>query len=419
MSNPEPKELDIYVYFPNKKPILLSRRLICNAELVCETKLEKNEKGQERKVEKIQIERFKLRDIEQVMRNQGWEMGAKTQHLWFTGKAYQLPEEAKNASEDGSIIDKVLSNAIEANFVDWDWLLSFNIVREKLEQLLMTKKAFMVKNIYNPNYLIYCYDFHDACYNVPYNIYTSSAKNALINKFKSDKDSNNNRFGYKFGKEILLGYKNSKYIFSQEMENIHFYHRYWQFQYIPIGDGGFEKPVTESSIEDWFATFGSFTLNVAPYEIDITEIEKNVYKVDILKVAIYARDTFDFNGNQYLGFWNKNGVVLPMMENFRQAAYLGMNAMLSKAKEFKLEMNNEVDYAIQKPLLKNGDSINKDLYFPVNNSDYRRWRENSKKNDPAGIGFGRDMILFSKINIQKVEDLSIIVRIDNERDVKK
>ncbi|MEE6032952.1 DUF6402 family protein [Avibacterium paragallinarum] len=267
------------------------------------------------------------------------------------------------------------------------------------------------KNIYDPNMLEY-YGAHP----IQHNIYSNSAKNSLIKKFKSDKDATYKRFGYSFGEEILRGYKNSRYVFSKEIENVYFYHRYWQFQYIPVGDGVFEKPFTENSIEDWFAAFGSFTLNAAPYEIEILEIEKDVYKVNILRVAIYARDTFDFNGNQYLGFWNKKGVILPMKENFRQAVYLGINTMLSKLDS---EVNNEVDYAIQKPLLKNGDNLNKDLYFPVNNSDYRRWRENSKKSDPAGIGFGRDMILFSEVKEKRVEGLSVIVRIKNERDVKK
>ena len=85
----------------------------------------------------------------------------------------------------------------------------------------------------------------------------------------------------------------------------------------------------------------------------------------------------------------------------------------------KLDINNKADYAIQKPLLKNGDNLNKDLYFPVNNSDYRMWRENSKLRDPNGIGFGRDMILFSKMRIESVENLSIIVRISDERDIEK
>ena len=100
----------------------------------------------------------------------------------------------------------------------------------------------------------------------------------------------------------------------------------------------------------------------------------------------------------------------------RQAIYLGVNSILSK---FEKEFNNEADYTINKPLLKNGDNLNKDLYFPVNNSDYRRWRENSKNKDPNGIGFGRDMILFSKIKIQDIEGLSIIVRIEDERNIKK
>lgn len=409
MSNLKQKELDVYVYFPKEKPILLSRRLVCNAELVCETQLEKGKS----EAEKIQIDRFKLRDIEQVMRNHGWKMGAKAQALWFTGKAYQLSERAKNASEDESMIDKVLNNAVEADFVDWEWLLSFTVVREKLDHLLMTKETLISRNIYDPNMLDYYSQYPD----VRHNIYSNPAKNSLIYNFKSDKDMDSNTFGYRFGQEILQMYKNGKYIFSKEMENIYFYHRYWQFQYIKVGDGGIEKPWTGDSIEDWFAAFGSFTLNVAPYEIEIFEIEKNVYKVNVLQIAIYARDSFDFNGNQYLGFWNKNGVVLPMEENVRQALYLGANWFSINI--FDIELNNEADYAFNKPLLKNGDNLNKDLYFPVNNSDYRRWRENSKRNDPTGIGFGRDMILFSEVDIRKVSDLSIIVRINNEKDVKK
>ncbi|MDY5435338.1 DUF6402 family protein [Peptostreptococcus porci] len=423
MSKPKSKELDLYIYFPHQQPMLLLKKLTCDAELVCETILEKHEKGKESSVEKIKIDRFKLRDIEQVMRNHGWEMGAKAQALWFSGKAYQLPERAKNASEDDSMIDKVLSNAVEADFVDWDWLLSFTIVREKLDHLLMTKETLISKNIYDPNMLEYYY-IHD----ISHNIYSSRTKDSLINNFKSDKDKDQHRFGYCFGQEILQTHKNGKYIFSKEIENIYFYHRYWQFQYIRVGDGVSEKPWSEDDIEDWFAAFGSFTLNVAPYEIEIIEIEKGVYQVNILKVAIYARDSFDFNGNQYLGFWNKKGICLPIKESFSQAMYLLGNTSLDKiekiAKTDIYEINTEVDYAIDTniittPLLKNGDNVNKDLYFPVNNSDYRRWRENSKNKDPNGIGFGRDMILFSKIKIQDIEGLSIIVRIEDERNIKK
>lgn len=413
MSKPKSKELELYIYFPHQQSMLLSKKLTCDAELVCETILEKHEKGKENSVEKIKIERFKLRDIEQVMRDQGWEMGAKAQHLWFSGKAYQLPKEAKDASEEGvDIITKIFNNAVVSNFVDWNWLKSFTIVKEKLDHLLMTKEALISKNIPDPNMLEYYYIYPD----VSHNIYTERAKNSLIQTFISDKDKNDKRFGYKSGKEILRNYKNSTYIFEEEIKNIYFYHRYWQFQYIPVGDGVFEKPFSENSIEDWFAAFGSFTLNVAPYEIEIIELDKDVYRVNILQVAIYARDTFDFNGNQYLGFWNKKGVILSTKENMRQAIYLGVNSILSK---FEKEFNNEADYTINKPLLKNGDNLNKDLYFPVNNSDYRRWRENSKMHDANGVGFGRDMILFSEVDKKRIEGLSVIVRIKNERSVKK
>lgn len=97
-------------------------------------------------------------------------------------------------------------------------------------------------------------------------------------------------------------------------------------------------------------------------------------------------------------------------ENLRQAIYLGVNSILS---EFEKEFNNEADYTINKPLLKSGDNLNKDLYFPVNNSDYRRWRENSKMHDASGVGFGRDMILFSEIEKKRVKGLSVIVRIED------
>lgn len=97
-----------------------------------------------------------------------------------------------------------------------------------------------------------------------------------------------------------------------------------------------------------------------------------------------------------------------MEENVRQALYLGANWFSINI--FDLELNNEADYAFNKLLLKNGDDLNKDLYFPVNNSDYRRWRENSKMNDANGVGFGRDMILFSTVKIQDVDNLSVIVR---------
>ncbi|MDO5070285.1 MAG: hypothetical protein Q4D78_08870 [Neisseria zoodegmatis] len=59
-----------------------------------------------------------------------------------------------------------------------------------------------------------------------------------------------------------------------------------------------------------------------------------------------------------------------------------------------------------------GDNIHTDLFLPVNNSDFRRWREKVNQGKPKEQWKGRDMLLFSKILPVPTPDFEIEVEIN-------
>ncbi len=99
---------------------------------------------------------------------------------------------------------------------------------------------------------------------------------------------------------------------------------------------------------------------------------------------VYARDSYSFNDtgvdSQYLGHWNKTGVVL------HPAAAL---ADMSKS---GYELGNETLPPF--PIDIAGRLLVKDIYYPIRNRDFVVWRQ--KK------GRGGDFLVYSDLKLIKL-----------------
>jgi uncharacterized Zn-binding protein involved in type VI secretion len=204
--------------------------------------------------------KFKITDIPTVMRNTlNWPKSAELMELWFSLPAKKMTDNEKIGKTEASEYPAEYTNT---TMFTWEWLEKFKKVREEEGDL---------KNRLN----------------------NSAAKNALKRKFA--KYLNN------YSTDIPLPHT------IQNELNAVALHSEWQYQrksinYVPFDD-----------IDDLYGSLGSFGLYAAVTKCTITKLTNHIvtpnhYSVHVTEVGIYMRDTYDFNGNQYLGHWNFEGL---------------------------------------------------------------------------------------------------------------
>ncbi|WP_252426323.1 DUF6402 family protein [Burkholderia multivorans] len=132
--------------------------------------------------------------------------------------------------------------------------------------------------------------------------------------------------------------------------------------------------------------------------------------VQITHVYVYVKDSYSFNDespskSQYLGHWNKNGMVLSYvaaLNDFFKSSNL--NVGNSTVEEWHyLPEGEEVNKPIDKRTSFFRKFLAKDVYWPVHNKTYRDWR--------AAHNRGGDFMVYTKPRLIKL-DKPIILKID-------
>ncbi|ALU87771.1 hypothetical protein Hrubri_0550 [Herbaspirillum rubrisubalbicans M1] len=167
------------------------------------------------------------------------------------------------------------------------------------------------------------------------------------------------------------------------------FHVDWQFQLVSIRDGDTFDGLT---LTDLTGSLANFNIYIAVGNVEISgekyfryEKSKNFYCVDpigkITHVYAYVKDNYSFNGEQYLGHWNKHGIII------------APGTWLTGSGQRKSDSDIDIWVkAINKPVDTRKSFFGKfrepDVYFPVFNADYNRWREKHQR--------GEDFMVYSK-----------------------
>nr|WP_282434913.1 DUF6402 family protein [Burkholderia ambifaria] len=112
-------------------------------------------------------------------------------------------------------------------------------------------------------------------------------------------------------------------------------------------------------------------------------------------IYAYVKDNYSFNGKQYLGHWNRHGVIIA------PGSLLTSSSSPKRDSDIDIwakSINKPVD--TRKGLFRNFRKS--DVYFPVYNADYDRWRERHQR--------GKDFMLYSKpiyLKLKKPIDLDL------------
>lgn len=204
---------------------------------------------------------FNIRHIPEVMRRRlNWPVAAQVMEKWFELPAREMLENEKNGSFPPSSIPNAYVNM---DLISWAWLDRFERVGEAEQQLLATIRG-------------------------------NKAQEALATKLS----------------QFL---QRQPSIAQQELHSVRLegndpplLHSRWQFQFAGVG----YKPAT--GMDDLYGALGQFAIYGAVTRGAITKLAAQRYRLDVSEIGLYARDTFDFLGGQYLGHWGFEGMgILP------------------------------------------------------------------------------------------------------------
>lgn len=291
------------------------RKVSCRPELICSRQLTPVTDS-DAKV--VPLEMFRLSDIPATMRKKGWNVAARVQEKWFSNPPVAMDDDQKRG------VKPYDPRLVDTNTVSLEWVLSFPRARSKYNEL--------VKSVFDQQLRL-----------------------AILKMV---------------GTTGLIDGK--PHSFSPARTDIQSYHRQWQFQRAPIDVDQSEKAEAFAfGIDDLFATFGGFNLNAAVDQIEVKPLQDGGILVSIQKIAIYARDTYDFiEPSQYLGHWNKDDMTTVPLHHAADAA----------------------DY----PVIPVGNP--KSIFFCVRNRHYQQWRKK--------YGKGGDMLIFTNMIVQAVPGLT-------------
>ena len=308
---------------------------------------------------------FDMLDLPEAMDAAKFPVSAKLARRWFNGRAYTAPE-------DPSVFYP--SDMLDTTTVSMKWLLKFTSVKRRYENLVSENS-----------------------------INNKDAQAALIKKL------NHLVVDERLKGKFLEGNLNSFEHCSGDMQKLH---QLFQFQRIHISI--FNTMYRNYEPSDLTTSLGNFNLYVAIGNFDLYYRWYNRYDLPggpfncakptmtVYSLVVYAKDSYSFNdkigknASQYLGHWNKNGLVVVLPAAGMDAAgwpdiELGNDSVHSD--EYR-ESSEPHPYNV---LLKGVDSnrglINrardKDIYYCVRNRDFRTWRDTHNR--------GGDFVVYSDL----------------------
>ncbi|WP_423383651.1 DUF6402 family protein [Burkholderia sp. LMG 32019] len=311
---------------------------------------------------------FDLQDIPKAMDKMGWPISAKLAREWF-------------ASPQHVYSDKLNSvQPIDDTAVTLEWALKFRGALERFNQLV--RQAIYTKNA------------------------AESAKNTLAPVID---------------KSFAAGQMNAAGIVIDTapfLTDLLQFHIAWRFQYQSVSS---IDTLDGTALSDLTGALANFNFYAAVGRATVTGERYYKYEgknkifclepvVQITHIYVYIKDSYSFNDDspsksQYLGHWNKNGMVLSYVaaaNDFFKSSNLNVgNSTIEKW--HYLPEGEEINRPIDKRTSRLRKFMAKDVYWPVHNKTYRDWR--------AAHNRGGDFMVYSRPKLVKL-DKPIVLKFD-------
>ncbi len=310
---------------------------------------------------------FDMLDIPVGMKHMGFKYASYLVQRWFNGRAHIAPVDR------GAIFPKEF---IDTGSLKLSWVLGFGEVRQRYEHLLANNLATTASE----------------------NIFNQKARENLTRKFQQFMVQQRHQFS---------GVLDTLTTCAGDLQVLH---QQFQFQLanISLADVLGRPTMMMNDLAASLANFGLFAAvatakisNARYSRYDIEPWRKCSHaRVEITHIYVYAKDSYSFNDNfgsgisQYLGHWNRHGVII--------AANAALAELFSKvtSPQYHYESGNEprmylppVPQHLDMPVDSGNRWRESEVFYPVRNQHFQSWRELKKR--------GGDFLIYS--NLERVK----------------
>lgn len=311
------------------------------------------------------VEPFDLYDLPIGMHADGFPVSEAFAKRWLNGRAYTAY--VKDPKTGEMVEGRYDKDMIDTDTVKLNWLLGYERIKAKYDDLLSR-------------------------------VDNTKAVDALWNKLKHFADRE-------------PGFSGVLDTLQHSGNDLQDWHAAFQFQRADIEMADGLKPATLGNLgaflqnflmSDVSASLGRFSFYATAARVKFVVRTYNKYntpngtqhcrrtQAEVTHVSLYAKDSYSFNdesaASQYLGHWNKTGVV---MVPSAAAAHFAS----ASNKHVKVEAGNETTPPFPVDLI--GKLLGKDIYYPVRNRDFVQWRALKKR--------GGDFLIFSDRKLVKLD----------------
>ncbi|WP_232469864.1 DUF6402 family protein [Burkholderia ubonensis] len=314
------------------------------------------------------LPQFDLQDIPIAMDKMGWPISAKLAREWFASPSHAYNDDLNSVQP------------FDDTTVTLEWVLKFRGASERFNQLIR-------QVIYTPNAVRA----------------TTKVLAPVIEK------------SFSAGQLNAAGIAIDTAPFLKDLLQFHID---WGFQYQHVSsvdtlDGTAMTDLTGALANfNFYAAIGKAT--VAGERYYKYEGKNKIFCLEpvaqITHVYVYIKDSYSFNDDspsksQYLGHWNKNGLVLSYVaaaNDFFKSSNLNVGNSTIEQWRY-LPEGDEVNKPIDRRTSLFRKFLAKDVYWPVHNKTYRDWRSAHNR--------GGDFMVYSKPKLIRL-DKPIILKFD-------
>ncbi|MCC8400293.1 DUF6402 family protein [Paraburkholderia sp. MMS20-SJTN17] len=277
---------------------------------------------------------FDIQEIPNALRKEMMPIGAKLMERWFAGRLNYSPSPSDEFNEINQHGKPYPPDMYDTTTVKMDWVLKFPRARHKYDYLV-----------------------NDA-------IRSPAALRVLHKKLHF----------YKHRSEL-----STRDISRDDPQRLH---RFFQFQHVEV-DGTFAEKIKLQLMadvartgvpDDLTAALGSFVIYAAVGHVRLSRdpLDTQRTTAEVTGVWTYVKDNFTFTDepterSQYLGHWSGNGVIVMPLDGVGAASPY-------------------IPY-VESPVTLGDPVIKGQVYYPIHNSDFRRWAAKHQR--------GGDFIIYS------------------------
>ncbi|WP_174954916.1 DUF6402 family protein [Burkholderia lata] len=305
------------------------------------------------------LPKFDLQDIPKAMDKMGWPISAKLAREWFARPRHVYDDDLNSVQP------------LDDTTVSLDWALKFRGATERFNQLV--RQA----------------------------IYTPNAARAVTKVLAPVVERS-----FSAGQLNAAGIAIDTSPFLKDPLQFHIA---WGFQYQSVSS---LDTLDGTAMTDLTGALANFNFYAAVGKAAVTgerfyqyEGKNKIFCLEpvaqITHVYVYIKDSYSFNDDslsksQYLGHWNKNGMVLSYaatVNDFFKGSNLNVgNSTIEEWRYFPA--GEEVNKPIDKRTSLFRKFLAKDVYWPVHNKTYRDWRSAHNR--------GGDFMVYSRPKLIKL-----------------